>query len=73
MTSPLEIAASACNAGRSCWRAGEASRHPHCWLAVDTISVPLRAVRGLTLTAALHALFWANAAVSLRQWRTAAT
>jgi nicotinamide mononucleotide transporter len=40
-----------------------------CWLAVNTISVPLLAVRGLYLTAALYVLFWINAVVSLRHWR----
>jgi nicotinamide mononucleotide transporter len=40
-----------------------------CWLFVNTISVPLLAVRGLHLTAALYTLFWLNAAVSLRAWQ----
>jgi nicotinamide mononucleotide transporter len=40
-----------------------------CWLLVNTIAVPLYAVRGLNLTALLYALFWLNAVVSLRRWR----
>ena len=31
------------------------------WLLVNTLSVPLFASRGLTLTAALYALYWLNA------------
>jgi nicotinamide mononucleotide transporter len=40
-----------------------------CWLAVNTVSVPLFWARGLHLTSALYALFWINAAVSLVHWR----
>jgi nicotinamide mononucleotide transporter len=40
-----------------------------CWLAVNTISVPLYASRGLILTAGLYALFWVNAIVALIRWR----
>jgi nicotinamide mononucleotide transporter len=40
-----------------------------CWLAVNTLSVPLLASRGLLLTAGLYTLFWINALVSLRHWR----
>jgi nicotinamide mononucleotide transporter len=36
---------------------------------VNTISVPLLLVRGLTLTALLYTLFWVNALASLRRWR----
>ena len=39
-----------------------------CWLLVNTIAVPLYAVRGLHLTALLYAVFWVNAIVSLRRW-----
>jgi nicotinamide mononucleotide transporter len=39
-----------------------------CWLLVNTIAVPLYAVRGLRLTALLYAIYWVNAAVSLRRW-----
>ncbi len=39
------------------------------WLGVNTISVPLFASRGLWITAALYAVFWVNALVSLRHWR----
>jgi nicotinamide mononucleotide transporter len=42
-----------------------------CWLLVNTISVPLYGARGLYLTAALYAVFWVNAALSLRRWRRA--
>ena len=40
-----------------------------CWLLVNTISVPLYARRGLYVTAALYAVYWINALVSLRHWR----
>jgi nicotinamide mononucleotide transporter len=40
-----------------------------CWLIVNTIAVPLYAARGLDLTAALYAVFWVNAVISLRRWR----
>jgi nicotinamide mononucleotide transporter len=39
-----------------------------CWLLVNTIAVPLYAVRGLRVTALLYAVFWVNALVSLRRW-----
>ena len=39
-----------------------------CWLLVNTIAVPLYAVRGLRLTALLYAVFWVNAVVSLARW-----
>jgi nicotinamide mononucleotide transporter len=40
-----------------------------CWLLVNTIAVPLYTARGLRLTAALYAIFWVNAVVSLKRWR----
>jgi nicotinamide mononucleotide transporter len=40
-----------------------------CWLLVNTIAVPLYAVRGLRVTALLYAIFWVNAVVSFRRWR----
>jgi nicotinamide mononucleotide transporter len=40
-----------------------------CWLLVNTIAVPLYAVRGLYLTALLYGVFWVNAVVSVRRWR----
>jgi nicotinamide mononucleotide transporter len=40
-----------------------------CWLLVNTIAVPLYCSRGLYLTSCLYALFWINAACSLRLWR----
>ena len=39
-----------------------------CWLLVNTIAVPLYAVRGLRLTALLYAIYWINAVISLRRW-----
>jgi nicotinamide mononucleotide transporter len=39
-----------------------------CWLLVNTIAVPLYAVRGLYLTAVLYSAFWVNAVVSLIRW-----
>ena len=39
------------------------------WLLVNTISVPLFALRGLYLTAVLYAAYWVNAAVSWHRWR----
>jgi len=39
------------------------------WLAVNTISVPLFASRGLVLTAALYAAYWVNAWYGLWRWR----
>jgi nicotinamide mononucleotide transporter len=44
-----------------------------CWLLVNTIAVPLYAVRGLHLTAVLYVAFWINAIVSLRHWQRLAT
>ena len=40
-----------------------------CWLLVNTIAVPLYAVRGLYVTAGLYAAFWVNAVVSLIRWQ----
>ncbi len=40
-----------------------------CWLAVNTVSVPLFCARGLHLTSALYAFFWINAAVSWFHWQ----
>jgi nicotinamide mononucleotide transporter len=40
-----------------------------CWLLVNAIATPLYFSRGLHLTAALYAVFWVNALVSLRHWR----
>ena len=43
------------------------------WLLVNTVSVPLFAARGLTLTAGLYAVYWVNAWWGAwhwwRQWR----
>ncbi|WP_374434480.1 nicotinamide riboside transporter PnuC [Inhella sp.] len=39
------------------------------WLAVNTLSVPLFASRGLTLTAVLYAAFWVNALYGYWHWR----
>jgi nicotinamide mononucleotide transporter len=39
------------------------------WLLVNTIAVPLFASRGLYVTAALYALFWVNALISLGYWK----
>jgi nicotinamide mononucleotide transporter len=39
------------------------------WLLVNTVSVPLYASRGLTLTAVLYAGYWVNAVVSWWWWR----
>jgi nicotinamide mononucleotide transporter len=38
------------------------------WLIVNTVSVPLFASRGLTLTAWLYAAYWCNAWVGWRYW-----
>ncbi len=38
------------------------------WLLVNTITVPLYASRGLTLTAILYALYWINALVAWWHW-----
>jgi nicotinamide mononucleotide transporter len=40
-----------------------------CWLLVNTLSVPLYALRELYFTAILYACFWVNAWVALRHWR----
>ena len=39
------------------------------WLAVNTLSVPLFASRGLTLTAALYAAYWLMAWYGWWRWR----
>ena len=39
------------------------------WLAVNTVSVPLYASRGLFLTAALYTLYWINAWYGWWRWR----
>lgn len=39
------------------------------WLLVNTVSVPLYASRGLTLTAVLYAAYWINALASWFFWR----
>jgi len=39
------------------------------WLLVNSIAVPLYASRGLTLTAAIYALFWFNAIHGYLHWR----
>jgi nicotinamide mononucleotide transporter len=41
------------------------------WLLVNTLSVPLYASRGLTLTAALYAAYWLNAWHGWWLWRRA--
>jgi nicotinamide mononucleotide transporter len=40
-----------------------------CWLAVNTIAVPLFFSRGLVLTSVLYACFWINAVIALVRWR----
>jgi nicotinamide mononucleotide transporter len=40
-----------------------------CWFIVNTIAVPLYAVRGLRLTSALYVLFWLNSIYSFFHWR----
>jgi nicotinamide mononucleotide transporter len=40
-----------------------------CWLAVNTIAIPLYFARGLTVTALLYVAFLVNAFISLRHWR----
>ena len=42
------------------------------WLAVNTLSVPLYASRGLWLTAGLYAAYWVNAWYGWARWRKAA-
>ncbi len=39
------------------------------WLAVNTLAVPLYAMRGLHLTAVLYLVFWFNAWHGLYHWR----
>lgn len=39
------------------------------WIVVNTLSVPLFASRGLTLTAVLYAAYWFNAWYGLWRWR----
>jgi nicotinamide mononucleotide transporter len=41
----------------------------HWWIAVNLISIPLYALKGLYLTAGLYALFLALALVGLVEWR----
>lgn len=41
------------------------------WLAVNTLSVPLYASRGLWLTAVLYAAYWVNAWYGWARWRKA--
>ena len=43
------------------------------WIGVDLLAIPLFASRGLTLTAALYALFLLMSLAGLAQWRRAAT
>jgi len=38
------------------------------WLLVNSIAVPLYALRGLTLTAILYAVYWINALIAWRHW-----
>jgi nicotinamide mononucleotide transporter len=38
------------------------------WLLVNTVAVPLYFSRGLTLTAAVYAVYWVNALVAWRHW-----
>lgn len=40
-----------------------------CWLAANSIAVPLFLTRGLNLTALLYVAFWINAIVALLRWR----
>ena len=41
-----------------------------CWLAVNTIAVPLYLSRGLQLTALFYAAYWVNACVALWRWHS---
>jgi len=41
-----------------------------CWIAVNSIAVPLYFARGLTITAVLYVGFLVNAFISLRHWRS---
>jgi nicotinamide mononucleotide transporter len=43
------------------------------WVTVDSLAVGLFAWRGLGVTSALYALFWALAVVGLLEWRRKAT
>lgn len=40
-----------------------------CWLASNSIAVPLFLTRGLVVTALLYTAFWINAVVALVRWR----
>lgn len=40
-----------------------------CWIVVNSVAVPLYALRGLSLTAVLYACFWVNAWIALIHWR----
>jgi nicotinamide mononucleotide transporter len=40
-----------------------------CWLAANSVSVPLFLARGLNLTALLYTVFWVNALVALVRWK----
>jgi nicotinamide mononucleotide transporter len=40
-----------------------------CWLAANSIAVPLFLSRGLNVTALLYAAFWINAIVALVRWK----
>ena len=41
-----------------------------CWLLVNSVAVPVYWLRGLQLTALLYAVYWVNALISLRHWRS---
>jgi len=41
-----------------------------CWIAVNSIAVPLYFARGLTITAVLYVGFLVNAFISLRHWHS---
>lgn len=41
----------------------------YAWIVVNSIAVPLYAVRGLEVTAALYFFFWCNAWYGLYRWR----
>jgi len=41
-----------------------------CWLLVNTLAVPLYWQRGLHLTSLLYAVYWVNALISFRHWRS---
>jgi len=40
-----------------------------CWIAVNSVAVPLYFARGLTVTSVLYVGFLVNAVISLRHWR----